>query len=136
MSIDTIFQVSAAILASVGGAAAIILSLSTWLGKVWANRILEQDKLNYAKELEKLKNQMQYDSERQRLIFATYFQGQFQIYNKLWVSLVELQERMDALWINASLPHLRRFIDSVQSAKKTNKVQCIINRSRALQGHS
>ncbi len=40
---------------SIGGAAALIWALSSWLGKVWANRILEQDRKKYAEEMEAVK---------------------------------------------------------------------------------
>jgi hypothetical protein len=51
MSWDEVFKLTSAIFASVGGAAAIIFGLSSWLGKVWANRILEADKVRYQSEL-------------------------------------------------------------------------------------
>ena len=52
MNYDDVFNIAAAILASVGGSAIIIVGLSSWLGKVWANRILEKDKLKVQKEYE------------------------------------------------------------------------------------
>ena len=51
-----IFMVAGAILGSVGGASLLIMGLSSWLGKVWASRILEKDKLKYQSELEIIKN--------------------------------------------------------------------------------
>lgn len=42
-------------LGAVGGGGAIIFFLSSWLGKVWANRILEADRSKYAAELEGIK---------------------------------------------------------------------------------
>ena len=47
-----IFEIAAAIMASVGASGVIIYGLSNWLGKVWANRLLEHDKLVTAKEIE------------------------------------------------------------------------------------
>jgi hypothetical protein len=41
-----------------GGASVIMLGLSSWLGKVWANRILEKDKLKYQAELEQMKGEI------------------------------------------------------------------------------
>lgn len=38
------FELSGAILFSIGTAGAILFALSSWLGKVWANRILEQER--------------------------------------------------------------------------------------------
>jgi len=113
----SVFEISAAILASIGGAAVIMLGLSSWLGKVWANRILEQDRLKYASELENLRNQLRLDSQRQELIFSKYFEGQFKLYNDLWVSLVELQSGVDMLWSDASSNNLRRFVTAIRNAK-------------------
>ncbi|HCO95908.1 MAG TPA: hypothetical protein DIU00_18555 [Phycisphaerales bacterium] len=47
-----IISIAAAILGSVGAAGAIILGLSNWLGKVWANRLFEKDKLIASKKME------------------------------------------------------------------------------------
>jgi hypothetical protein len=38
------FELAGAILFSVGSAGAILVALSSWLGKVWASRILEQER--------------------------------------------------------------------------------------------
>ncbi len=118
MNTTEIFQVSAAVISSVGGAAAIIFGLSTWLGKVWANRILEQDKLKYSSELEKIKNKLQSESEKQNLMFSLYFEGQFKLYNDLWVSLSELQNGVELLWAEASVKNLKNFISVLSKAKK------------------
>ena len=118
MSIDEIFMVSGSILGSIGGAAAIIFGFSTWLGKVWANRILEQDKLKYTSELEKIKSQLQNESQKQHLMFSLYFEGQFKLYNDLWVSLSKLQSGVEALWSEASSKNLKSFVSAVKRAKK------------------
>jgi hypothetical protein len=49
------FEVAQAVLLSLGGGSLIIIGFSTWLGKVWANRILEKDRNNYAQEMESIK---------------------------------------------------------------------------------
>lgn len=58
MSVVEIFSIAGAVLASLGGGAAIVLALSSWLGKVWANRLMEADKSRYAKELETAKAEL------------------------------------------------------------------------------
>ncbi len=118
MSMDEIFKISGAILASVGGAAAIIFALSSWLGKVWANRILEKDKLAYSSELERIKNQLHTDAEKQQFVFSLYFEGQFKIYNDLWVSLSGLQNEVENLWEEASTQNLRAFVSALSKAKQ------------------
>lgn len=58
MSFTEIFSIAGAIIASIGGGAAIVLALSSWLGKIWANRLMEADKSRYAKELETVKAEL------------------------------------------------------------------------------
>jgi len=50
-----IWQTVAAIITATGGAGFIILCLSNWLGKVWANRIMDAEKAKYQNELETLR---------------------------------------------------------------------------------
>ena len=118
MDINDIFKISGAIIGSVGGAAVIIIGLSTWLGKVWANRILEQDKLRYSSELEKIKNELKSETEKRNFVFSLYFEGQFKLYNDLWVSLSELQDGVELLWSKANSRNLRNFITVLSKAKK------------------
>jgi len=70
MNISDIFAISGAVIGSVGGSALIILALSTWLGKVWANRILEQDRFRYKSEIEQLKNKLTSDREKGNIVFS------------------------------------------------------------------
>lgn len=85
--VSEVFSIAGAMIGSVGGAAFIIVALSTWLGKVWANRILEQDRLKYASGLEQIKNKLNSERERSQFVFSLYFEGQFKIYNDLWAAL-------------------------------------------------
>lgn len=117
MSLEEVLKISAAIIGSVGSAAAVIFGLSSWLGKVWANRILEKDKLKYTTELEKIKTKLQNESQKQNLMFSLYFQGQFKLYNDLWVSLSELQSRVEDLWAEASPKNLKNFAIALRKAK-------------------
>lgn len=52
------FQIGAAVLASLGGAGAIILGLSNHLGKLWADRALEKQKHSYAEILQNAKSEL------------------------------------------------------------------------------
>lgn len=40
--ISEVFSVAAAVLVSVGGAGAVLVLLSRWLGGIWASRIIER----------------------------------------------------------------------------------------------
>ena len=126
MNYNDIFNVAAAILASVGGSAIIIIGLSSWLAKVWANRILEKDKLKYSSELEKIKAKLQKENEKQKLVFSIYFEGQFKIYNNLWLSLVNLENEVDKLWQSATNRNLSSFVKAIQKAKKQIKDSALL----------
>lgn len=118
MNVSDIFAISGAVIGSVGGSALIILALSTWLGKVWANRILEQDRFRYKSEIEHLKNKLTSDREKGNFIFSMYFEGQFKIYNELWVSLVELRHWVDQLWEEATSHNLQNFVRALRKAQR------------------
>ncbi len=51
MDISSIFELSAAILASVGGAGIIVVCFSSWLGKVWATRLMDSERHENQKKL-------------------------------------------------------------------------------------
>ena len=58
MNIDDILKISATIIASLGSGTIIVFAFSNWLGKVWANRILEKDRAKYATQIETLKSEL------------------------------------------------------------------------------
>jgi len=64
MSFVDIINIVTASLLSVGGGAAIIFGLSSWLGKIWANRLMEAERAKHSKELEGLRIRWQHDSEK------------------------------------------------------------------------
>jgi len=64
MSVSDIFITAGAILGSVGVGGATVAALSGWLGKVWANRLMEQDRAKYASDLEALKSRFEQSHRR------------------------------------------------------------------------
>jgi hypothetical protein len=63
MDLENIAKVVFCLLSSVSVGGATIFGLSSWLGKVWANRLMEQEKAKYALELEDLKADLQRKSD-------------------------------------------------------------------------
>src|SRR5215510_1088274 len=102
MNWDQAFKVASSILASVGGGALIVFALSSWLGKVWANRILEADKLKYQSAL---------------AVVNRYSETQFQLYNDLWSSLCDLRIAGDQLWEEANSHNAQKFAQQLQKTK-------------------
>ena len=55
MAWEDAFKIIAAMIASIGTGGAIVFALSNWLGKLWAQKILENEKHQLASALEKTK---------------------------------------------------------------------------------
>ncbi len=58
MSQSEIWSIALSVLASLGGGGVIVFALSNWLGKIWANRVLETERARHANELEKAKAEL------------------------------------------------------------------------------
>ncbi|WP_299002527.1 hypothetical protein [uncultured Shewanella sp.] len=102
-------KIITAALGAVGGSALIILSLSTWLGKVWASRILEKDKLKYSQELELIRAANQNFHSSLSLTNATYLETKklyaekrVQAIGEIWKSFVEFREKSppEIIWLD------------------------------------
>lgn len=65
MTLTEVTSIGASILFSLGGGAAIIFALSSWLGKVWAERLMEAERHSYAVKFEGLRDSLQLASEKQ-----------------------------------------------------------------------
>lgn len=64
---DKVFEVALAILGSLGGGAIIIFGFSNWLGKVWADRLMQREKFQYAQDLEDLRQRLTRDTESYKI---------------------------------------------------------------------
>lgn len=113
------------VLGIIGGAGTVIVGLSAWLGKVWADRILQKEinkhniamaqlTANLQKEIDKSKNQLDIIKESS----FRYSEFQFKLYNELWGDLYSLMVIADELWEKANDLNLRKFIKQL---KKTNE---------------
>lgn len=58
MEWNVVFQLVTASVASIGVGGALVFAMSSWLGKVWASRILEREKTALGVELEKTKREL------------------------------------------------------------------------------
>lgn len=113
--IAEIFQVAGAVIISLGGAGAVLWGLSSFLSRVWANRILEQDRAKYVAQFERLKNDYQRDlerlkgeleTERQKLqvhldravyVHRVQFEKEFAALSEIWKCIAELRAVFEAL---------------------------------------
>ena len=66
-NMQSLLKLSTVILGSLGGGAFIILGFSSWLGKVWANRLMAKEKAEHSQELESLRNRLTQDTESYKI---------------------------------------------------------------------
>lgn len=57
--------VGSSVIVSLGGGAALVFALSSWLGKVWAERLMQKERQDHAIQLEHLRTSLQLASEEQ-----------------------------------------------------------------------
>lgn len=86
MTWEDTFKIVTAMLTSVGGAGVIIFGLSSWLGKVWANRILEKEKSELARI-----------TKEHEIRFSQLHLERAQTIKKLYVELDDLYQSMISL---------------------------------------
>ncbi len=72
---DTAFEV----LGSIFSGGAIVMAMSSWLGKVWANRIMAKETAEYKERLERLCKEL----ERKNYVSKVRFDAEFAIYREL-----------------------------------------------------
>jgi hypothetical protein len=97
-----------AVLASIGGAAVVIVGLAKWFGDFLANRLLSSYKNKHENDLEGLKSHYQRELEltkneleKAKSQFLRYSEKQFELYNDLWKVLLYTKYQADALWESA-----------------------------------
>lgn len=74
-----VLKIVSGVIAALGGGGFIVAGLSSWLGKVWANRLMAEEKAKYEKELERLAKQL----ERKNYVSKVRFDAEFAIYREL-----------------------------------------------------
>lgn len=67
MTLSDALEVGGAIVISLGGGSLILIGFSSWLGKVWAERILNKEKAKQTQDLEQFKQKLMEVVERQKV---------------------------------------------------------------------
>lgn len=100
-----IWEIASAVLVSLGGGALIIGAFSTWLGKVWAGRILESDRAKYQAEIELIKSDLNKKIHEHNVAVSRIDAHRAEAIQQLYVSLLRCYEA--ALDIMAPNPNNR-----------------------------
>jgi hypothetical protein len=124
MNWNEAFKISTAVFFSVGSASVIIFGLSSWLGKVWAARLLQKEKNEHDKDIEKYKK----DLDLIKLKFKRYDDFQFKLYNDLWESLCDVKDILENVnvYFSEDTAELRKKISS--AADKVFRGQLYLDR--------
>jgi hypothetical protein len=103
MTAKEVFEVAAAVIASLGGGGVIVFALSGYLGKRWADRALEKQKQEYAQlniaftnQLDIATRRLQVALDTQGLFQRLRIESEFDRVKKLWRRVVILK---DAFWL-------------------------------------
>ena len=113
MDWNEIWKIVLGIITSIGGIGIIIIAISKYLGKIFADKYLEIIKKDFEKEVEKYKTGL----DIHKSVILRYSDVQFEQYSKLWASLYDLKISADKLWENASDRNLETFAKQLKSSK-------------------
>ncbi len=113
MNWEESFMVVSSALGAVGGAGIVIVALSTWLSKVWANRILEADRSRYANAMEALKLSNQNFINSLSLTNSAYLENKKAFTEKridavqiIWGQIIKLRDERPSpiIWLDIFTP--------------------------------
>jgi hypothetical protein len=115
MTVSDVLKIAASILVSLGGAGAIVIGLSSWLGKVWANRIMAGDRAKHDRALEQLRaellraneedlNKLKSELEVQRHVRIQEHQDKIAIYRLVADIVGDILADLDRLPANQPYP--------------------------------
>lgn len=87
---------------------------------------VESVKQEYKKEFDLIQKQNDAHFSELKNIKDRYNSKQFEIYNNLWVSLIELKFSADTLWDEATIPKLRNLSKKVAEAQKSIEISSLL----------
>lgn len=93
MELSEIWSVAGAVLASLGGGAVLVFALSSWLGKVWANRLMAAETAKHAHELELWRTEL----GKTLVVHGAQFEKEFSVYEEIWAKLVDVRRAVLSL---------------------------------------
>jgi hypothetical protein len=97
MSTSSIYEIAFAVIGSVGGSGIIIFALSSWLGKVWASRLMQKEVSEHAEKLESLKSELKKLEAEHIVKFTGLHEKQAEIIAQLYNKLYEVNRCRDTL---------------------------------------
>lgn len=87
MSWNDAWQLGMTVLVSLGGGSLIVFSMSSWLGKVWANRIAQEDRVKYQNQIEHEIAKLREYTDKTVFVHRVQFDTEFNAYKEIWKEL-------------------------------------------------
>ncbi len=98
---------------TIGGMGIIFAGVSTWIGKIIINHIVEKEKAKNALELEKIKYNLKIENEK--LLRSN--QDQYTLHMEVWNKLQDVLSYGEQLWRDVTISNLLSYADALQTAK-------------------
>jgi len=96
MDFTSAINLMGAIIVTLGGSTVVVFGLSSWLGKIWADRLMEKEKAKYTQEIEKLKHELEtkiikieHFHQVSESTYQELFKKKIEVYNKLLHEKIE-----------------------------------------------
>lgn len=89
-----VLKIALGVIAALGGGGAIVAGLSSWLGKVWADRLMAKETAKFREDLERLTKQL----ERKNYVSKVRFDAEFAIYRELCENTDEMERAVYMLF--------------------------------------
>ena len=107
-------HIAGTVIVSLGGGAAIVIAAASWLAKVWAQRILAEDRERFRAETEKVLEGVRGEREKGVFVHRVQFETEFAAYRQIWRDL--------SAAVTAAL-RLRPMMDFVPKDKKNEEIK-------------
>lgn len=119
MNISESLTLAGSLVLSLGGGAGIVFLLSSWLGKVWASRLLAQDREKFREETEKVLESVRGEREKGVFVHKVQFETEFLAYRAIWKSLSDVAS--SALRLRPVVDHMP--VDKTREEIKRERLQ-------------
>jgi len=111
LSSKEIFEVAVAIIGSIGGSAIIISGLSAWLGKVWANRLMQSDIAKHNSSLAEIKSDLKKLETEHEIKFSKIYVKQAEVISELYSKLYEVSSCRQRIVLELQCREIKEEVD-------------------------
>lgn len=104
MKFSEVLNIATAIIASLGGGALLVVTFSGWLGKIWANRIMQEDISKHQHDLEEIKNKLKKLEIEHNVVFSELHKRRADVVEKLYHLIIDTMLFLGSLLATKNWP--------------------------------